>query len=115
MTDEETVAISLSERAAGTVRSLLSEQGLQPTTAGLRISVERGGCAGLTYQLELAEESEPTDYETSSNGTNVFVDPDSRQYLHGATFELDETPHGTGFRIDNPNAEQECGCGLSFR
>lgn len=117
MTSENTGGgvVSLTSDAVEMIKSLLYDQGFDPETAGLRLSIERGGCAGLSYKFELtgAPEDDEVVYETA--GVRVFVDATSQQYLDGAEFSVEETAHGTGFRIDNPNAEQECGCGLSFR
>lgn len=111
----DTGPITLDDRTAETVRSLLHEQGLDPDDAGVRLSVERGGCAGLVYDIALAERPEPDDVVRECDGVRVFLDAASEPYLSGAELALESTTHGTGFAIENPNAEQECGCGLSFR
>ena len=107
--------ISLGERAAATIRTLLDEQGYDPTEAGLRIAVEQGGCAGLSYRFELADGGDPDDIVSESDGVRVFMDPASEPYVSGSALRLESTAHGTGFTVDNPNATQECGCGLSVR
>lgn len=107
--------LTLSTAAANAMNSVLREEGFDPETAGVRISVERGGCAGLSYRFDLV--TEPTDgdlvYETEQ--ATVMIGQPSAQYVRGAVVDLEHTAHGTGFTIDNPNAEQECGCGLSFQ
>ena len=113
MTDEN--SIRLDDRATETVRSVLREQGFDPEAAGLRLGVERGGCAGLSYTFELASEPDPDDVVLEDGDVRVFVDAASEPYLAGVELGVDATAHGTGFTIDNPNATQECGCGLSFR
>lgn len=111
-TDE---VVTFTDDAVETARSLLRDAGYDPRTAGLRLSVERGGCAGLSYRFDLAEAPGGEDLVSESGGFRVFVDRASRPFLEGAEFDVAETVHGTGFRIDNPNGERECGCGLSFR
>lgn len=113
MTD--TNQISLDDRAVETIRSLLRKQEFDPDSAGLRLAVERGGCAGLSYTVALSSEPKPDDVVCESDGIRVFVDSASEPYLAGAELTVESTAHGTGFTIDNPNATQECGCGLSFR
>lgn len=117
MTSEEpgTEIVTLADDAADAVTAALRESGLDTETGGLRVSVERGGCAGLSYDLGLAAEPAETDVVCEDGRPSVFVDDASTQYLRGAELTVAETAHGTGFCIDNPNADQQCGCGLSFR
>ncbi len=113
MTD--TAPVDLDARATETVRRLLHEQELDPDSAGLRLAVERGGCAGLSYTFALSAEPEPGDVVCECDGVRVFVDSASERYLAGSELRVESTAHGTGFTIGNPNATQVCGCGLSFR
>lgn len=113
MADE--TPVFLDERATVAIRTVLDEEGYDLTEAGLRISVERGGCAGLSYRFELAASEEPDDTVCERDGLRVFIDAASEPYVTGSELNLQSTAHGTGFTIDNPNANQECGCGLSFR
>lgn len=107
--------ITLDDRALETIQTLLREQGLDPDSGGLRLAVERGGCAGLSYTFALSAEPESDDVVCECDGVRVFVDSASEPYLAGAELSIESTAHGTGFTIDNPNATEECGCGLSFR
>lgn len=117
MSSEEpgTDVVTLADDAADAVNSALRAKGLNTETGGLRVSVERGGCAGLSYKVDLTAEPEETDVVCDDDRPSVFVDSASKQYLRGAELTVAETAHGTGFCIDNPNADQQCGCGLSFR
>ncbi|NHX36368.1 MULTISPECIES: HesB/IscA family protein [Halolamina] len=107
--------LSLTADADERLASLLGSQGLDPTAAGLRVAVERGGCAGLSYRFDLVGSPETDDLVRDRDGVNVFVDPAAVEYVEGAEIDHTRSVHGTGFRIDNPNANQQCGCGLSFR
>jgi iron-sulfur cluster assembly protein len=107
--------LTLTGDAADVIASLLREQGYDPDTAGMRISIETGGCAGLTYRFDLRESPEHEDIVCESEQATVFVDPSSEPHVAGAELGVERTAHGTGFCIDNPNATQECGCGISFR
>lgn len=106
--------LTLTEAAADVIFSLLREQGFDPATAGLRVSIERGGCAGLTYRFDLQAAAESEDFVSDTDQVHIFIDEESIQYVRGAKLDVDHTAHGTGFSIDNPNAAQECGCGISF-
>lgn len=112
-TDED--VLTLDDDAVDTINSVLRAEGFDPESAGVRIAVERGGCAGLSYRFDLAEAPEDGDVVHETEQATVFVDRPSAQYVRGAEVSVERTAHGTGFTIDNPNAEQECGCGLSFQ
>ena len=111
-TDEQTVPISLTEKAATEVKNLLESQGMQ--TAALRVFVAGGGCSGLQYGMAIADEVEEGDHEFQQHGVRVLVDPLSMNYLTGASVDYVEDMMGGGFKIDNPNAVHSCGCGSSF-
>jgi iron-sulfur cluster assembly protein len=51
----------------------------------------------------------------TENGVKVVIDPTSSQYLNGAEVDYVDSLMGAGFKINNPNATQSCGCGSSFR
>lgn len=112
---EDDPLVSLNEAAADTVQRLLREQDLDPEEAGLRLSVSPGGCAGRSYDMDVVPAPEPDDAVCESRGVRVFVASENEAELAGSEFALESTPHGTGFTVDNPNAEQVCGCGSSFR
>ena len=107
--------ITLTSDAAEQIESMLHSQGFDSETAGLRVSVERGGCAGLSYQFDLTDDPAVDDVICETNHITVFVDRPSQQYLNGSKVAIEDTAHGTGLSIDNPNADQQCGCGLSFQ
>lgn len=113
--NESEDVLSLSDAAANEINTILDEEGFDSETAGVRISVERGGCAGLSYQFDLVAGPKDGDLVDDTERTTVLVDRPSAQYVRGAEVNVERTAHGTGFTIDNPNAEQECGCGLSFQ
>jgi monothiol glutaredoxin len=46
----------------------------------------------------------PNAIEVHANGVTLLLDPLSAQRADGATIDAVETPRGTGFKIDNPNA-----------
>ena len=104
--------ITLTETAAKHVQSYLAKRG---KGVGLRVGVRTSGCSGMAYKLEFADALNPEDMEFESHGVKVIVDPKSLPYLHGT--ELDYTREGLneGFKFNNPNERDRCGCGESFR
>lgn len=81
---------------------------------GIRLGVRTTGCSGLSYVLEFVDSAEPDDTVFEYDQTKLFVDPKSLVFLDGT--ELDYTKEGLneGFKFNNPNVKEECGCGESF-
>ncbi|MDR0379834.1 MAG: iron-sulfur cluster assembly protein IscA [Candidatus Accumulibacter sp.] len=105
------MAVMLTENAARHVEKYLKKRG---KGIGLRLGVRTSGCSGVAYKLEFADVAAPDDLEFESHGVKVLVDPRSLPYLDGT--ELDYTREGLseGFRFNNPNVKEACGCGESF-
>jgi iron-sulfur cluster assembly protein len=105
------MAVTLSATAAKHVANHILKRG---KGVGLRLGVRTSGCSGLAYKLEYADEFLPEDLRFESHGVTVVVDPKSLPYLEGT--ELDFTREGLneGFRFNNPNVKDACGCGESF-
>ena len=104
--------ITLHETAIEELRTLLVKKGASES-AGLRLGVQRGGCAGLQYTMQVAE-SEEGDEIIAQDGVRVFLAPDSLEYLRGCRIEYSSDLSDAGFKIVNPNAARSCGCGTSF-
>ena len=103
--------LTLTDNAVKHLRTLVEEKG-EPGKA-LRIFIERGGCAGMSYGMSL-DDPQPMDFTAERDGVKVVVDPNSLQYLEGSTVDYCDDLAGTGFRIQNPKATRSCGCGTSF-
>lgn len=105
------MAISMTETAAGRVRTFLESRG---KGIGLRLGVKTTGCSGMAYVLEFVDEINEEDSVFELQGVKVIVDAKSLVYLDGT--ELDYVKEGLneGFEFNNPNAKSECGCGESF-
>ncbi len=103
--------ITLTDNAAKHVRNFLAKRG---KGVGLRLGVRTSGCSGMAYKLEFADEVGSDDVKFESGGVTVLVDPQSLPYIDG--MELDYTREGLneGFKFNNPNVKNECGCGESF-
>jgi iron-sulfur cluster assembly protein len=103
--------LTLTDSAVKHLQDLLREKG-GPANA-LRIYVERGGCAGMSYEMKLDEQKEG-DFSEGRDGVKVVVDPASLPYVDGSTIDYSDDLAGAGFRIQNPRAVRSCGCGTSF-
>ena len=105
------MAITLTEAAASHVRGFLDNRG---KGIGIRLGVRTSGCSGMAYVLEFADEQAEGDVLFEDRGVKVLVDPKSLLYLDGT--ELDFTREGLneGFKFNNPNVKDACGCGESF-
>ncbi|MBS13678.1 MAG: iron-sulfur cluster assembly accessory protein [Gemmatimonadetes bacterium] len=104
--------VTVTESAAGKIRDLLAREGR--ADCGLRVRVVGGGCSGLQYKLEFSEEPDGDIDVVESNGVRVFIDMKSALYLVGSELDFDDGLMGQGFKINNPNAKNQCGCGESF-
>ena len=107
--------ISVTEQAATEALSLLEGEELDTDIAGLRLYVQQGGCAGLSYGMRFDDEPEEDDTIFEHHGLRVFVDPASINYIGGSVLEYEGGLQGAGFHVENPNVVSECGCGESFR
>ncbi|MBU3599250.1 iron-sulfur cluster assembly protein IscA [Polynucleobacter sp. 30F-ANTBAC] len=106
------MAISLTEKAAKHITRYIERRG---KGLGLRLGVRTTGCSGLAYQLEYVDEASPEDVMFESLGVKVFVDPKSLAYLDGTELDYAREGLNEGFKFQNPNVKDECGCGESFR
>jgi iron-sulfur cluster assembly protein len=105
------MSITLTESAAQHVQNFLTKRG---KGVGLRLGVRTSGCSGMAYKLEFADTAEGADLQFVSNGVTLLVDQQSLPYIDG--MELDYTREGLneGFKFNNPNVKDACGCGESF-
>lgn len=104
--------INLTNFAAAQLKALMTEKDSGVNT-GLRLSVEKGGCAGMQYCMGLGTHQEG-DEVIEKDGARVYVDLESLPYLDGCTIDYADELAGAGFRIKNPKATRSCGCGTSF-
>jgi len=110
--EQETMAITLTDKAAQHVQKYLARRG---KGVGLRLGVRTTGCSGLAYKLEYVDELAPEDQVFESAGVKIIIDPKSLAYLDGTELDFAREGLNEGFRFNNPNAKDECGCGESFR
>ncbi|HEX5056906.1 MAG TPA: iron-sulfur cluster assembly protein IscA [Gammaproteobacteria bacterium] len=103
--------ITLTEAAARQVRKSLEQRG---KGAGLRLGVRTSGCSGLAYIIEYADQIDPADHVFENHGVKVVVNPKSLVYLDGTQLDFVREGLNEGFKFNNPNVKDECGCGESF-
>ena len=108
--------VDISEAAAKEINRIKSSRN-QPDSY-LRVKVKSGGCSGWFYNLTLEsgspESPELQDYHYQSNGISILVDSQSEHYIQNLKLDYSEDLMGGGFRFQNPQATNICGCGLSF-
>ena len=104
--------LTLTESAIKAVDRFIKSS--ETPNAGLRISVQGGGCSGFQYGLNLEENTETSDTVIEFGPVKVFVDEASAPLLQGVSVDFVDGLEGSGFKFENPNATKSCGCGNSF-
>ena len=104
--------IAVTENAVKHLRELLLSEGGH-ADKGLRLSVQRGGCAGLEYAMKIDARG-ADDHVFESQGVAIIVDSGSLSYLNGSRLDYVDGLNDAGFKLENPNAARSCGCGTSF-
>ena len=105
-------SVTLTEAAARHVQRYLAKRG---KGIGVRLGVKTTGCSGLAYKLEYVDEAAPEDLVFESQGVKVLVDPKSLAYIDGTQLDFVREGLNEGFKFNNPNERDRCGCGESFR
>jgi iron-sulfur cluster assembly protein len=113
MTETPKAAITLTDKAAGKIRELLSGQDDSEGQA-LRVAVRGGGCSGFQYALAF-DQAKDDDHVFEDTGVSVVVDKVSMQFVFGSEVDYVEGLQGAGFSVNNPNVVAACGCGSSFQ
>lgn len=106
------MAITLTEKAAKHISRYLERRG---KGIGLRLGVRTTGCSGLAYKLEYVDDALTGDVMFESLGVQIYVDPKSLAYIDGTQLDFVREGLNEGFKFQNPNVKDECGCGESFR
>ncbi|MDE3076361.1 MAG: iron-sulfur cluster insertion protein ErpA [Chloroflexota bacterium] len=107
-------SILLTRAAAEKVNDLLQKEGLKGQK-DLRVFVQGGGCAGLSYGMVFDEaDADGGDLVTEASGVRIIIDAMSASYLSGTEIDYVDGLMGQGFTFSNPNAKGGCACGHSF-
>jgi len=108
----KTAPVNFTPSAIAKVKEIMAQQ--NPVPAGLRVGVVGGGCSGFQYSMSFENGAGMMDKKFDFDGLQVFIDATSLMYLSGATVDYVETLEGAGFKFENPNVRNTCGCGSSF-
>lgn len=111
MANPQFAVLSLTEAAAERARKLIETAG-RPV-AGLRVGVKKGGCAGMSYTMDLAEDVQAADQVIEDQGVKILIAPQDLMFLLGTKLDFETTPLQASFTFQNPNQTGACGCGES--
>jgi iron-sulfur cluster assembly protein len=103
--------VTLTDAAAARVREIMS--GADKPIVGLRVGVKNGGCAGMSYTMEMADAIAPHDEVVEDKGVRVLIDPKAILFLLGTQMDFQTSKLSSGFVFHNPNQTSACGCGES--
>ena len=106
------MAVTLSDKAAQHIGNFIAKRG---KGVGIRLGVRTSGCSGMAYKLEYVDEIAPEDLVFEGHGVKVLIDPKSLAYIDGTELDFVREGLNEGFRFNNPNERDRCGCGESFR
>ncbi|MCA3447274.1 MAG: iron-sulfur cluster assembly accessory protein [Rhodobacter sp.] len=104
-------AVTLTPAAVRQISRLMDRQG----SSGLRIGVKKGGCAGMEYTMEFAESINPMDELVEQDGARVMIAPMAQMFLFGTEIDYETSLLEAGFKFNNPNVSDTCGCGESIK
>ncbi len=107
------MAITISTEAAEKLKAAIPPE-KAAEGAVLRIVVQGGGCAGLSYKMDF-DRARERDKVFEASGVKVVVDPKSYFYVNGSELTYKVALTGSGFTLVNPNVKGTCGCGVSFQ
>ena len=104
-------AVTMTEKAAAQISKLMAKG----ETKGLRIGVKKGGCAGMEYTMDYVAEVDPMDEVVEQDGARVMIAPMAQMFLFGTEIDYEVSLLEAGFKFNNPNVEDACGCGESIK
>ncbi len=104
-------AVTITPKAAGQIAKLMAKEG----HTGLRIGVKKGGCAGMEYTMEYVTETNPLDEVVEQDGARVMIAPMAQMFLFGTEIDYEVSLLEAGFKFNNPNVSEACGCGESIK
>lgn len=104
-------AVTMTPKAASQIRTLMERDGKK----GLRIGVKKGGCAGMEYTMDYADEVDSNDEVVEQDGARVMIAPMAQMFLFGTEIDYEVSLLESGFKFRNPNVADACGCGESIK
>jgi len=104
-------AVSMTPAAVSQIGKLMARDNRK----GLRIGVKKGGCAGMEYTMDFADEIDPMDEIVEQDGARVMIAAMAQMFLFGTEIDYETALLESGFKFRNPNVEDACGCGESIK
>ena len=104
-------AVTITPAAVRRITKLMARNGHE----GLRIGVKKGGCAGMEYTMDFADSVDPMDEVVEQDGARVMIAPMAQMFLFGTEIDYETSLLESGFKFNNPNVEDACGCGESIK
>jgi iron-sulfur cluster assembly protein len=101
----------LTDAAAGRIHEIMTNA--DGKYQGVRVGVTNGGCAGMSYTMDYAEDVKPLDEVVEDKGVKIFIDPKAILFLIGTEMDFVREKLGARFVFNNPNQTAACGCGES--
>jgi iron-sulfur cluster assembly protein len=108
---ERPKAVRLTDAAAARIRDIMADA--EGKYRGVRVGVTNGGCAGMSYTMDYAEDVKPLDEVVEDKGVKIFIDPKAILFLIGTEMDFVREKLGARFVFNNPNQTAACGCGES--
>ena len=108
---ERPKVIRLTDAAATRIRDILEKS--EGRYIGVRVGVKNGGCAGMSYTMDYAEDQGPLDEVIEEKGVRILVDPKAVMFLIGTEMDFKRDKLAARFVFSNPNQTEACGCGES--
>lgn len=107
--------MQLTENAIAYVKRVVEKS---TSSCGIRINVKKAGCSGYEYKIEYAYPDAITadDLTFDFEGAQVVIDKEvySKFFKGGTVMDFRKEGINEGVHFDNPNVENQCGCGESF-
>jgi iron-sulfur cluster assembly protein len=104
-------AVTMTPSAAKQIARLMTTKG----SSGLRIGVKKGGCAGMEYTMDYVSDVNPMDEVVEQDGARVMIAPMAQMFLFGTEIDYEVDLLQAGFKFNNPNVAEACGCGESIK
>jgi len=104
-------AVSITPAAARQIAKIMDRDGVQ----GLKIGIKKGGCAGMEYTMDYAQDVDANDEVVEQDGARVLIAPMAQMFLFGTEIDYEVSLLEAGFKFRNPNVTEACGCGESIK
>ena len=69
----------------------------------------------MEYPMEYVNEADPHDEVVDQDGARVLIAPMAQMFLFGTEIDYETSLLESGFKFNNPNVEDACGCGESIK